>query len=67
MKVRWHAGTIGVPLLHEALATFECMIVNLIAAGDHVIVLGEVLCATASERFPLTYANSSYGKIEVAG
>ena len=39
----WTAGRAGTPLLGEALAWFECQVVSEYPAGDHVLVLGEVI------------------------
>ena len=36
-------GRIGVPLLLESLAWFECQVVGEHPAGDHVLVLGKVI------------------------
>ena len=39
----WRIGEHGVPLLEGALMWFECRRVRTIEAGDHSIILGEVL------------------------
>ena len=39
----WTMGRIGVPLLRESLAWFECQVVGEHPAGDHVLVLGKVI------------------------
>jgi flavin reductase (DIM6/NTAB) family NADH-FMN oxidoreductase RutF len=39
----WTTDRIGLPLLREALAWFECQVVGEHPAGDHVLVLGKVL------------------------
>lgn len=39
----WTTGRTGVPLLREALAWFECELVDEHPAGDHVLVLGRVI------------------------
>jgi flavin reductase (DIM6/NTAB) family NADH-FMN oxidoreductase RutF len=36
-------GRMGVPLLLESLAWFECQVVGEYPAGDHVLVLGKVI------------------------
>jgi flavin reductase (DIM6/NTAB) family NADH-FMN oxidoreductase RutF len=48
---------IGLPLLREALAWFECQVVGEHPAGDHVLVLGEVINGKLldSEAEPMTY------------
>jgi flavin reductase (DIM6/NTAB) family NADH-FMN oxidoreductase RutF len=40
---RWTMGRRGLPLLREALAWFECRLVDEHAAGDHMLVLGSVI------------------------
>jgi flavin reductase (DIM6/NTAB) family NADH-FMN oxidoreductase RutF len=40
---KWTTGRIGVPLLLESLAWFECQVVGEHPAGDHVLVLGKVI------------------------
>ena len=39
----WTTDRIGLPLLREALAWFECQVVSEHPAGDHVLVLGKVI------------------------
>jgi flavin reductase (DIM6/NTAB) family NADH-FMN oxidoreductase RutF len=41
--MKWTAGRIGVPLLLESLAWFECQVVGEHPAGDHMLVLGKVI------------------------
>jgi flavin reductase (DIM6/NTAB) family NADH-FMN oxidoreductase RutF len=41
--MEWTTGRIGVPLLLESLAWFECQVVGEYLAGDHVLVLGRVI------------------------
>jgi flavin reductase (DIM6/NTAB) family NADH-FMN oxidoreductase RutF len=48
---------IGLPLLREALAWFECQVVSEHPAGDHVLVLGKVIDGKLvdSEAEPMCY------------
>jgi flavin reductase (DIM6/NTAB) family NADH-FMN oxidoreductase RutF len=39
----WTTDRVGLPLLREALAWFECQVVSEHPAGDHVLVLGRVI------------------------
>ena len=41
--LQWTMNGIGVPLLLESLAWFECQVVGEHPAGDHVLVLGKVI------------------------
>lgn len=58
--VEWYAGQTGVPLLPEVLATIECARKNLVTAGDHDIVIGEVLHANCQDGDPLVFYCSQY-------
>jgi flavin reductase (DIM6/NTAB) family NADH-FMN oxidoreductase RutF len=50
----------GVPLLCEAFAYLDCRVRSLIDAGDHVVVLAEVLAGGAQpEGEPMTYTRQS--------
>jgi flavin reductase (DIM6/NTAB) family NADH-FMN oxidoreductase RutF len=55
--MEWTTGRIGVPLLLESLAWFECQVVGEHLAGDHVLVLGKVIDGKVldSKAEPLTY------------
>ncbi|MBB5507852.1 flavin reductase (DIM6/NTAB) family NADH-FMN oxidoreductase RutF [Paraburkholderia sp. JPY681] len=57
---RWRTGVTGAPLLVDAIAHFECRMVNDIAAGDHRLVIGRVvdgaLAGAGGE--PLIYAQT---------
>ena len=58
-----HRGPVtGVALVDTSLATLECRTTDIHAAGDHVIVVGEVVgVGLAPEgRRPLVYHRSSY-------
>lgn len=58
--IDWHPGATGVPLLGGALARFECATRQSIPAGDHLIILGEVLHAEWENGAPLLYYASAY-------
>lgn len=54
-------GIDGVPLIEGCAAALECRQHQLIIAGDHAIIIGEVLRLTHSNRVPLLYAQGQYG------
>lgn len=56
----------GVPLLEDALATFECRTHAVYPGGDHSIVVGEVLgVRTDDDRgAALTYYRGAYGTLD---
>jgi flavin reductase (DIM6/NTAB) family NADH-FMN oxidoreductase RutF len=58
--VSWYPGATGVPLLSDVAASFECKAIELLPAGDHAVVIGEVLHIHTSGHGPLAYVNSSY-------
>jgi len=53
----WTTDRIGLPLLSEAVAWFECQVVSEHPAGDHVLVLGKVIDGKLldSEAEPMYY------------
>jgi flavin reductase (DIM6/NTAB) family NADH-FMN oxidoreductase RutF len=54
----------GAPLLTEALAYFECRVVELATGGTHTVFLAEVVHAAAREGTPLTYFRGRFGRFE---
>lgn len=54
----------GAALLNDALAHIECRVHARHAAGDHVIVIGEVELAVAHDARPLVYYRSGYTQLE---
>ena len=58
--VEWTPGANGAPILEGVLASLECSVSQMVEAGDHVVVIGQVLHATWREGQPLVYFNSSY-------
>ena len=64
--MEWRSGQTGVPLLTRGLALLECKLHNRVAAGDHDILVGEVLSAQVEEGRPLVYFGSQYRKLESA-
>ncbi|MGF6292132.1 flavin reductase family protein [Paraburkholderia youngii] len=57
---RWRTGVTGAPLLVDALAHFECRVVDDIAAGDHRVVIGRVVdgALAGAGGKPLIYAQT---------
>jgi flavin reductase (DIM6/NTAB) family NADH-FMN oxidoreductase RutF len=58
--VDWRPGETGPPVLSDALAILECTVTQMVEAGDHVVVIGEVAHAAWREGRPLIYFNSGY-------
>ena len=61
-QVPHHRGDLGVALVDDALATLECRTHAMHEAGDHTIVVGEVVSSRADPRRddPLIYYRSRY-------
>ncbi len=43
--VPFHPGTMGVPILDNAIGALECRVVQFHDAGDHSVVIGEIVAA----------------------
>ncbi|MGH2747651.1 MAG: flavin reductase family protein [Actinomycetota bacterium] len=53
-------GSTGAPLLEESLAWIECRVERAIEAGDHDVVVGEVIACAGRSGDPLVYFDKSY-------
>jgi len=63
----WAPGRFGVPVLTDALATFECELVAEHPAGDHWIVVGRVDDASAGGLDqPLVFFGGAFGTWDVS-
>lgn len=63
--VAHHLSSPGVPVLTEALAFLVCRLVDRFAAGDHLIILGEVVELGESRRGrdPLIFYQGAFGAL----
>lgn len=57
-------GSTGAPLLKEALAWIECRVERVVEAGDHDVVLGEVLACQGHDGDPLVYFDKAYRSLD---
>ncbi len=63
--VDWTPGAeTGVPILTAAIGWMECATRQVVEAGDHLILLAEVLNCEASEGGPLLYFSSGYRRLQ---
>jgi flavin reductase (DIM6/NTAB) family NADH-FMN oxidoreductase RutF len=60
----WVPGKTGVPLIPGALAQFECRLIQVVEAGDHRVLIGEVVSGEESPGRPLLYFDSGYRRLE---
>ena len=58
--VPWAAGELGVPLLNDVLAHYECEVARTVDGGDHLIFISEVRHLQCFEGRPLLYYASRY-------
>ena len=58
--IPWRPGRTGAPILEQALAYFECELAGRHRAGDHELVLGQVVNGKILDpsAAPLTYADT---------
>ncbi len=59
-RTAWRPGTSGSPVLAGAAASFECRRYSLSDAGDHVLLIGEVLGFDQAACTPLAYCRGAY-------
>jgi flavin reductase (DIM6/NTAB) family NADH-FMN oxidoreductase RutF len=61
----WFAGSAGVPLLGNSLATVECQVEEIIERHSHAIIVGSLLSFDLSPRLSgLVYWNGQYIEID---
>jgi flavin reductase ActVB len=61
--LEWTLGATGVPMLPESLARFECEVRQRVIAGDHIVLIGEVVQSEGGEGEPLIFFDSAYRKL----
>jgi len=61
--VSWAPGAEGAPLVDGAIGSVECRTQNIIDAGDHRALIGQVIAATVGEGEPLVFFRSAYQRI----
>ncbi len=60
---QWTELGSGVPLLENAAAAFDCVVVQMIEAGTHTIFIGAIVAAVARDVPNLMYKAGAYGTI----
>ncbi len=61
--LEWHTGETGAPLLADTLAEIECATRYRFTAGDHDLIVGEVVRADVREGAPLLYFSGRYREL----
>ncbi len=59
-SVRWLPGRTGAPRLGESIAWLDCHTRQRVDAGDHVVLIGEVVHFSTSGGQPLGYCQGNY-------
>jgi 3-hydroxy-9,10-secoandrosta-1,3,5(10)-triene-9,17-dione monooxygenase reductase component len=63
-NVRWRPGRAGTPILDGVLAWLECRLGAIHDAGDHELVIGEVLALGVGRGGPLLFYRGGFGTFE---
>jgi flavin reductase (DIM6/NTAB) family NADH-FMN oxidoreductase RutF len=61
--LEWRRGESGAPLLAGVLAEIECALYQRVPAGDHDILIGEMLSVRVHRGEPLVYFASRYRRL----
>lgn len=62
---RWGTLKTGAPILKDALASFDCEVVERVHAGSHSVFICRVVCAPSNvHRYALGFINGSFFKID---
>lgn len=59
--VGWAPGHTGCPRLHDALAWLDCEVYQVHPAGDHLIVVGQVIALETGRGDPLVFYRGGFG------
>lgn len=64
-NVRWHGEEGGAPVLEECLGTLLCELRNDVEAGDHLVLIAEVLRLALRGGEPLVYWRKAFHRLRV--
>ncbi len=62
-NVLWTPGATGAPVLEGAIGHLDCDVAEILRAGDHYIVLGNVLQTHCGAGKPLLFYGSRYARV----
>lgn len=61
---RWETARTGAPLLADALASFDCRVVEMHESATHAIVIADVVeLRTAPDAMPLLYRDGAFARL----
>lgn len=59
-----HTGSLGTPLIDDAVAALECRVIGEHVVGTHTVFFGEVAAIRLGSQRPLLYCQRDYGRFE---
>jgi flavin reductase (DIM6/NTAB) family NADH-FMN oxidoreductase RutF len=60
----WHEGVLGLPVIAGAVGAFECRVAEIIDAGTHAILIGDVVAVrTSDDARPLLYCDGRFASL----
>lgn len=59
----WKTSEHGLPIISGALGVLQCKTHQVVEAGDHSILIGEVIDIVSEQKDPLLYHRRKFGKI----
>ena len=62
-QCKWEESELQLPVLEDTLAVLQCKTFKQVEAGDHMILIGEVLDIQNSDKEPLLYHKRTLGGI----
>ena len=62
-QCEWKKSELNLPVLSNSLATLQCKVFRQIEAGDHTIIIGEVIHIQNAEKEPFLYHRRNIGAI----
>lgn len=63
LGLTWHPGSSGAPILDSTLAHLDCSMHQRVDAGDHVILIGQVMDFARNDAAPLVFCRGNYAAI----
>ena len=62
-QVNWRVESTGSPVLEDAIAWLDCSVAAVHAAGDHTIVVAEVVACGSRNGTPLVFHRGTYTRV----
>ncbi|AOV06739.1 flavin reductase family protein [Sporosarcina ureilytica] len=62
-QCEWEKSELSLPVLKDSLATLQCKVHQKVEAGDHTIMIGEVVDIQNNDKNPLLYHKRTFGQI----